>query len=515
MKSNGEETDNQLSTDNIIIDNVSKPQAIVWQAGQKLHHNTYTIIKARPDRPELGGGGSAIIYLAKDNKDRKFVIKTLNESSQTVSKLAKTKIKFENEIKILGLCKHTNIVQMENHFCEDHLPCIVLEYIKGQTLMDLVQTSGALSEEVALLYIEQIGEALKCVHNKNFLHRDVNPNNIILRADSSEVVLIDFGTSKEDIPDSTQPYTVELTHSFAPPEQYDKNSKHGNYTDVYALAATMFYLVTGEYPTTPSNRLNKPDFIPQNLDKQNISDTVKYAIIKGLELKIRDRPQSVDEWFKSLDSSKKKNVKDWNLKLIGLMGSQIISGLLGLSLLLNEGFIAFFTLGKPLKKDGSSLVEHSSPTVKPVQGIYTFKCVYHQEVWAIIAKRGNAISSSPIITFNSTEFGAWTLQKRCSTVAQRLTDIVAENVRDLDNLYLTTGKVNAYTVVCLLKQNQSSCHIENILFTINQQNVKDPKEILEMITNFSRLSNSSTTVIETGNLPQFIPLKALVERSFM
>ncbi len=75
--------------------------------------------------------------------------------------------------------------------------------------------------------------------------------------------------------------------------------------------------------------------------------------------------------------------------------------------------------------------------------------------------------------------------------------------------------MNAYTVVCLLKQNQSSCHIENILFTINQQNVKDPKEILEMITNFSRLSNSSTTVIETGNLPQFIPLKALVERSFM
>lgn len=483
-------------------------QELILQPGQKLYGDRYTIIKAQQDRTELGSGGFGITYLARDNQGREVVIKTLNERAQTSPKFAKIQQDFRDEATRLGYCKHPHIVQIENKFDVGQLPCIVLEYIKGETLWNLVDNHGnpvALPEEEALLYIRQIGEALIVVHGKGLLHRDVNPNNIILRADRSEAVLIDFGISKEYIPDLTQQYTVEFTECFAPLEQYDKNGKHGNYTDVYALAATMFYLLTGKYPTPATNRVINDDFIPQKLATLNISDKVKYALIKGLELKITDRPDSVDEWLRLLEGLENKNQK-------------IVRQIRRINFVQMWAFISVgLTVSISLSITTSKIeipspIPTIMPTFIPVQTI--FQCVQKQKNWAIITKRGNAISSSPIITFNSTEFGAWTLQKRCSTVAQSLTKIVAENERGLDNLYLTTGKVNAYTVVCLLKQNQSSCHLENILFTINQD-VKDPKEILEMITNFSRLSNSSNTVIETSNLPQFIPLKALVERSFM
>ncbi len=319
MESNEEETDQQLSTDNIIIvhnyfsspiiENDSEPQAIIWQPGQKLYGDRYTIIKAQQDRTELGSGGFGITYLARDNQGREVVIKTLNKRAQTSPKFAKIQQDFRDEATRLGYCKHPHIVQIENKFDVGQLPCIVLEYIKGETLWHRVDNQGALSEAEALLYIRQIGEALIVVHAKGLLHRDINPSNIILRADLSEAVLIDFGISKEYIPDLTQQYTVEYTPCFAPLEQYDQNDKHGNYTDVYALAATMFYLVTGKPPTPATNRVIKDDFIPHKLDNTNISNNVKNAILNGMILAPKNRSQSVDEWLRLLEGLENKNPK--------------------------------------------------------------------------------------------------------------------------------------------------------------------------------------------------------------
>jgi serine/threonine protein kinase len=134
--------------------------------------------------------------------------------------------------------------------------------------------------------------------------------------------LIDFGISKEYIPNSKQQYTVALTPFFAAPEQYDANGEHGNYTDVYALAATMFYLVTGKTPT-PANHRSKPfddNFIPQ-LDDLNISDKVKNAILNGMALDPKRRFQSVDKWLSLLEDSDNGNEKNWG---VGKIANRLI-----------------------------------------------------------------------------------------------------------------------------------------------------------------------------------------------
>ena len=145
----------------------------------------------------------------------------------------------------------------------------------------------------------------------------------------------------------------------------------------------------------------------------------------------------------------------------------------------------------------------------------TFNCVRQPTGWATIAQRGNAISQSPLLTWNSAEFGTdWTPEQRCKTVSQRLTNAVAKNSGKLVSLDLTTGKVdNRYTVVCVVTARQKSCDRNNMLFTLNKQNTKAPSEVLATITNFAKGDAATSPLVENGLIPQFIPLETLVNRS--
>ncbi|MEG4281582.1 COP23 domain-containing protein [Microcoleus sp. A006_D1] len=150
----------------------------------------------------------------------------------------------------------------------------------------------------------------------------------------------------------------------------------------------------------------------------------------------------------------------------------------------------------------------SKPTIPT-----TFKCVQHTTGWATIAQRGNSVSQSPLLTWNSAEFGPeWTAEQRCQTVSERLTDAAAKNGGRLGGLDLTTGKVdNGYTVVCVVGAGQKSCDRQNMLFTLNKQNTQAPSQILVKITNFASGAASNSPVAENGS-PQFIPLETLVNR---
>jgi hypothetical protein len=161
-----------------------------------------------------------------------------------------------------------------------------------------------------------------------------------------------------------------------------------------------------------------------------------------------------------------------------------------------------------------SLADLAQTTAKAIIPT-TFKCVKQATGWATIAQRGNVFSESPLLTWNSTEFGTeWTPEQRCQTVSQRLTDAVVKNGGRLRNLDLTTGKVdNGYTVVCMVTARQKSCDRENMLFTLNKQNTQAPSEVLAKITNFAKGDASHSSVAESGNSPQFIPLETLVNRS--
>jgi serine/threonine protein kinase len=211
--------------------------------GRKLQDGKYTLDQ------ELGQGGFGITYKATNHALKRIVvIKTLNESLRQDPNFPDSEQRFQDEARRLAKCDHPNIVRVTDFFVEDGLPYIVMDYIPGETLADIVMPDNPLPEAIALHYIRQVGEALKAVHQSGLLHRDVKPRNLILREGSDEVVLIDFGIAREFTPGVTQTHTGIISAGYAPIEQYMPQFKRTPTTDVYALAATFYTLLTAEVP---------------------------------------------------------------------------------------------------------------------------------------------------------------------------------------------------------------------------------------------------------------------------
>ncbi|WP_375477413.1 protein kinase [uncultured Nostoc sp.] len=253
----------------------------------------------------MGEGGIGITYLANNRRGELRVIKTLREQILNhpawISKQDKLRQDFRDEALRLALCRHPHIVQVENVFDEVNLPCMAMEYIEGEDLGKQITEKGTLPEAEALLYIRQISEALILVHKKGLVHRDLKPSNIMMRAGKSEAVLIDFGIARQFIPGVVQQHTQALTPGYAPPEQYVPVEERGEYIDVYALAATLYAVLTGELPMpAPARLLNFPLQPPKHFNSR-INNRVNEAIIKGMERNYKSRPQSVQEWLDLLD----------------------------------------------------------------------------------------------------------------------------------------------------------------------------------------------------------------------
>jgi serine/threonine protein kinase len=274
---------------------------MAWLSGQELQDGKYTIEK------ELGEGGFGITYRARDNHGNFVVIKTVNDAIQKRADFTKFQQDFLNEAIKLAKCSHPHIVQIYEVIHENDLWCMVMEYIDGEDLGSLVENQGILSESEALRYIQQIGSALTVVHDNGLLHRDIKPQNIMLRSGKSEAVLIDFGIAREFSQNLTQTHTQMLADGFAPIEQYDARAKRGAFTDVYALAATLYSVLTGELPTISPMRAIGTELAEAKKINSSISDKVNQAIIKGMELKPENRSQSINEWLSLLNIQKTSN----------------------------------------------------------------------------------------------------------------------------------------------------------------------------------------------------------------
>ena len=143
-----------------------------------------------------------------------------------------------------------------------------------------------------------------------------------------------------------------------------------------------------------------------------------------------------------------------------------------------------------------------------------FNCLEQQGGWATFAQKGNHTSTVPIISWKTLEFGEkWTPKNRCFHVSKKLTDTVAGNGGLLFDLYLTSGKVvTGQTVICVVNANQENCDLQNMLFTLNQENAKNPSLTIDRMTNFAMGKGANNTVFETG-IPEFVSLEDLVTRS--
>ncbi len=265
-----------------------------WVAGQQLEGSKYTIQR------KLGTGGFGVTYLATTENQEQVVIKTLNETIIEHPDFAKFQQDFQNEALRMGKCSHPHIVKIYEFFQEGPLPCLVLEYIDGEDLASWVTNRDIFPEAEALHYIQQIGEALVEVHRSGFLHRDLKPQNIMLRNGNLEAVLIDFGIAREFTPNLTQTHTQFVSDNYSPIEQYDRRAKRDVYTDIYSLAATLYAILTGELPMAAPVRAAGTELEPPKQFNPHLSDRVNHAILKGMALLPEERPQSVQEWLQLL-----------------------------------------------------------------------------------------------------------------------------------------------------------------------------------------------------------------------
>lgn len=274
---------------------------MTWASGQKLHRDRYEI------KQQLGQGNFAITYLAEDRHGKNVVIKTLD--SNLLNQLSnedrdRLKSGFADESRKLAICKHPNIVQVIDTFEEGDLKCMVMEHILGDNLAKIVQPRGFLPEKEALDYIQQIGKALIVVHEQGFLHRDVKPENIILRAGTHQVVLINFDLARRFV-DNPVSSRGNLVDKFTPIELYSNSprqqARRKPWTDIYSLAATLYFLLTGKQPESAIERQdNNKRLIPPKELNDKISDRVNQAILHAMELQPDNRPQTVEDWLKEL-----------------------------------------------------------------------------------------------------------------------------------------------------------------------------------------------------------------------
>ncbi len=259
------------------------------QTGETLQNGRYTINSI------LGAGGFGITYRATDKaSNEQIAIKTLNTTVQGKDNFLDLQNNFIKEAFLLAKCSHPHIVTVHNVFEEDGLWYMVMEYIKGDDLSVYLQKNGVFNEASGLLIIKQIGEALTYIHSQGFLHRDVKPHNILLFENNAK--LIDFGIAREFTAGETRNHTNYRTDGYSPPEQYEERAKRDIYTDIYALAATLYNLLTDQVPI-PAQFRSYATLPPPQQFNEKISDCTNNAILKGMKVQPENRPQTIQEFL--------------------------------------------------------------------------------------------------------------------------------------------------------------------------------------------------------------------------
>ena len=281
-------------------------------------------------RKVLGQGGFGITYLAEqtllDGKValKEFFMKELCERDESTSRVTmgtssnremveKCRQKFLKEARTIFKLDHPNIVDIHDVFEENGTAYYVMDFIEGESLADMVKRRGALPEAEALNYIKEVGKALMYIHEKKINHLDIKPSNIMRRKDDGRIMLIDFGVSKQyDLVTSegTSTTPVGISRGYSPAEQY---RQHGVQTfspqsDVYALAATLYKLLTGVTPPEAMEVLDRGLSIA-DLQSHHVSAPVISAIQSAMKGSL-ERTQSISAFLSALDDVTEKDSEE-------------------------------------------------------------------------------------------------------------------------------------------------------------------------------------------------------------
>ena len=273
-------------------------------------NNRYRIIK------RLGQGGFAITYLAGDlQMEKEVVIKEFfpytlaSRDRESVAVLPpagelqiiyqKYRHDFLKEAKIqASLFEITGVVKVLGYFEENETVYEVMEYVDGITLRMFLEEHGELRDFSSVWkQMEPVLEAVAAIHERGYVHRDISPDNIMVQRDG-RLKLMDFGASRMYQPDADRQktMTVLIKDGFTPPEQYNAHGKQGPWTDIYALSAVLYYLLTGYTPESAmERRVRDTLFLPSEFGCEISPETEIKLVSRGLALDPKERYQSVRE----------------------------------------------------------------------------------------------------------------------------------------------------------------------------------------------------------------------------
>lgn len=271
----------------------------------------------------IGQGGFGITYLAYDTDlKRPVAIKecfprdfVFREGTTIVPTGATEKQnfswalgKFVGEATTLARFKHPGIVQVLQILKDENDSAyMVLEYVEGQSLDKWLKGLGKqLDENTLKTVILPILDALEVIHENGIAHLDIAPDNIYIR-NNGDAVLLDFGAAKQTVGQQTRTLNLVVKDGYSSPEQYYVEGKQGSWSDVYALAATLYRAIVGERPVDAMARLDainneEPDPLKSlaSMKIPGFSNDFLKAVDQGMSARSKARPQTIREWRSSL-----------------------------------------------------------------------------------------------------------------------------------------------------------------------------------------------------------------------
>ncbi len=282
---------------------------IPLDAGNVLR-NRYKII----DR--IGQGGMGNIYLAEDTRlsGRKCAVKEVeHDKALSADILHEARVQFEREASVLARLDHPNLPKVSDFFSAGERDYLVMDYVPGEDLRTLLLDARGrnefLAEKDILDWISQLADALFYLHSQNppIVHRDIKPSNMKITPDGY-LKLVDFGLVKILTPgeDTITIIQGQGTLLYTPLEQYGGSDTHTDVrSDIYALCATMYHLLTGQAPLDARQRFLNPqlDIDPRQINPA-ITPRTQKAILWGLEIHPNQRPESIDIFRKYLFGTK-------------------------------------------------------------------------------------------------------------------------------------------------------------------------------------------------------------------
>ena len=282
----------------------------------------------------LGIGGFGITYLAEDTDlQQNVVIKeyypreiagriydkdgnmnVVPREKDSRRRFLKGKKDFLKEARRMSkLFDIPEVVKVLDWFEENGTAYLAMEYIRGISLDDYLQNQDVpFSFQQAWKMLEPVAEALEKIHKTGIIHRDLNPGNLMME-ENGTIKIIDFGSARPYL-ETEKTMTILIKKGYAPPEQYIKKGKQGPWTDVYALCATIYEMVTGVRPEPSIQRIEKDELYPPSAYGAEILPEEEELLFRGLEVNPKQRFRNMNEVCCALNNVQ-NSVKEGDVKI--------------------------------------------------------------------------------------------------------------------------------------------------------------------------------------------------------